>query len=135
MASAHILESLRLRRIAALSTVSSLVLAAFVAQPALAQTADPQAQTDTADQTETDAEGNEIVVTGFRASLQNAQLAVTVQNPPPPGITELVRLQTILIEASLLPLVRGLSSSIEHEKENAVRLEQALLWAEEASCR
>jgi hypothetical protein len=37
-----------------------------------------------------------------------------------------VRLQTVLIEASLLPLVKGLASSIEHEKENASRLEAAL---------
>lgn len=65
-------------------------------------------------------------VDGAVSALANAQLAVTVQNPPPQGITELVRLQTILIEASLLPLVRGLASSIEHEKENATRLEQAL---------
>ncbi|HEY1099195.1 MAG TPA: AAA family ATPase, partial [Myxococcota bacterium] len=60
-------------------------------------------------------------------SLQQAQLAVTVHNPANPGITDLVRLQTILIEASLLPLVRGLASSIEHEKENAERLEAALV--------
>ena len=59
-------------------------------------------------------------------SLAEAQLAVTVHNPANPGITDLVRLQTILIEASLLPLVRGLTSSIDHENENAERLESVL---------
>jgi hypothetical protein len=59
-------------------------------------------------------------------ALQDAQLTVNVDNPPPQGITDLVRLQTILIEASLLPLVRGLAASIEHEKANATRLEEAL---------
>ena len=53
-------------------------------------------------------------------------MGITVDNPPPQGITDLVRLQTVLIEASLLPLVKGLVSSIEHEKENAGRLEEAL---------
>ncbi|MBI1947628.1 MAG: DNA repair ATPase [Deltaproteobacteria bacterium] len=60
------------------------------------------------------------------AALSDAQLEVNVTAPVPQGITELVRLQTILIEASLLPLVKGLASSIEHEKENAGRLEEAL---------
>ncbi|OGQ22129.1 MAG: hypothetical protein A2138_22985 [Deltaproteobacteria bacterium RBG_16_71_12] len=60
------------------------------------------------------------------AALGDAQLEVNVTAPVPQGITELVRLQTILIEASLLPLVKGLASSIEHEKENAGRLEEAL---------
>ena len=63
---------------------------------------------------------------GVVQALAQAQLAVTVNNPPTQGIADLVRLQTILIEASLLPLVRGLASSIEHEKGNAGRLEQAL---------
>ena len=60
------------------------------------------------------------------AALSDAQLQVNVTAPMPQGITELVRLQTILIEASLLPLVKGLASSIEHEKGNASRLEEAL---------
>ena len=55
-----------------------------------------------------------------------AKIDVKLTSPAPAGIAELVRLQTILIEASLLPLVKGLASSIEHEKENASRLEQAL---------
>ena len=59
-------------------------------------------------------------------SLMQAQLAVTVHNPATPGISELVRLQTSLIEASLLPLLRGLASSIEQEQANAGRLESAL---------
>ena len=63
---------------------------------------------------------------GIARSLMDAQLAVNIQNPPPQGISDLVRLQTVLIEASLLPLVKGLASSIEHEKENAGRLEAAL---------
>jgi hypothetical protein len=37
-------------------------------------------------------------------ALQQAQLAVTVHNPANPGISELVRLQTMLIEQSLVPL-------------------------------
>jgi hypothetical protein len=60
------------------------------------------------------------------AALGELQVGITVQNPPPQGITDLVRLQTVLIEASLLPLMKGLSSSIEHEKENAARLDEAL---------
>ncbi|MFM5885060.1 MAG: TonB-dependent receptor plug domain-containing protein [Novosphingobium sp.] len=64
-------------RLSALSTASGLVLAALIAQPALAQTAqsaEPQAATDAATATpETDDAGNEIIVTGYRASLQNAQ--------------------------------------------------------------
>ncbi len=60
------------------------------------------------------------------AALSQLQVGITVENPPPQGITDLVRLQTVLIEASLLPLVKGLASSIEHEKENASRLEEAL---------
>jgi hypothetical protein len=60
------------------------------------------------------------------SALGEMQVGITVENPPPQGITDLVRLQTVLIEASLLPLVKGLASSIEHEKENASRLEAAL---------
>jgi hypothetical protein len=60
------------------------------------------------------------------SALEAAKIDVKLTSPAPAGIAELVRLQTILIEASLLPLVKGLASSIEHEKENASRLEQAL---------
>jgi hypothetical protein len=60
------------------------------------------------------------------AALAEIQVGITVENAPPQGIADLVRLQTVLIEASLLPLVKGLASSIEHEKENAGRLEAAL---------
>jgi xanthosine utilization system XapX-like protein len=66
------------------------------------------------------------LTTTVMTALQQAQWNVQIDNPAPPGIAELVRLQTILIEASLLPLVRGLASSLEHEKENANRLEAAL---------
>ena len=56
-----------------LGTVSSLVLAAMIATPAVAQeapgpnTGDPQAEA------ETPAAGDEIIVTGYRASLKSAQ--------------------------------------------------------------
>ncbi|MDP2341035.1 MAG: DNA repair ATPase [Deltaproteobacteria bacterium] len=63
---------------------------------------------------------------GVVTALAQAQMAITVNNPPAEGIADLVRMQSILIEASLLPLVRGLASSIEHEKDNAGRLEEAL---------
>ena len=63
---------------------------------------------------------------GVVQALAQAQVAVTVNNPPAQGIADLVRLQTILIEASLLPLVRGLTASIEHEKDNAQHLQEAL---------
>ena len=56
----------RSSRFAALSTASSLALCALVAQPAFAQTADE------ADATATETE-DEIVVSGFRKSLENAQ--------------------------------------------------------------
>ena len=59
-------------------------------------------------------------------ALEAAKIDVRLTSPAPAGIAELVRLQTILIEASLLPLVKGLASSIEHEKANANRLEEAL---------
>ncbi len=59
-------------------------------------------------------------------ALMAARLDVKVTSPAPAGIAELVRLQTILIEASLLPIVKALSSSIEHEKGNAKRLEEVL---------
>jgi hypothetical protein len=59
-------------------------------------------------------------------ALAAAKLDVKVMSPAPAGITELVRLQTILIEASLLPIVRAMSSSIEHEKDNAQKLEAVL---------
>jgi hypothetical protein len=59
-------------------------------------------------------------------ALAAARLDVKVTSPAPAGINELVRLQTILIEASLLPIVRALSSSIEHEKDNAQKLEAVL---------
>lgn len=65
-------------------------------------------------------------VDGLVQALRDVELGITVENPPPQGIADLVRLQTVLIEASLLPLVKGLASSIEHEKENASRLEAAL---------
>lgn len=77
MASTSTIESLRLRRFSALSTASSLVLAALIAQPALAQTAapaEPQAAAeDAAPAAETDENGNEIVVTGYRRALQTSQ--------------------------------------------------------------
>jgi hypothetical protein len=60
------------------------------------------------------------------SALEAAKLDVKVTSPAPAGIAELVRLQTILIEASLLPLVKTMASSLEHEKENASRLEAAL---------
>ena len=57
----------RARRFAALTTVSTLVLSAVVASPAMAQdAAEAEAATDTADE-------EAIVVTGFRKSLENAQ--------------------------------------------------------------
>jgi hypothetical protein len=59
-------------------------------------------------------------------ALQAAKIDVKLTSPAPAGVAELLRLQTILIEASLLPLVRGLASSIEHEKSNASLLEEAL---------
>lgn len=59
-------------------------------------------------------------------ALEAARLDVKVTSPAPAGIAELVRLQTILIEASLLPLVKTMASSLEHEKDNALRLEEAL---------
>ncbi len=59
-------------------------------------------------------------------ALQQAQLAVTVHNPANPGISELVRLQTMLIEQSLVPLAQGLSSSLQHEHNNAARLDAVL---------
>jgi hypothetical protein len=59
-------------------------------------------------------------------SLQAAKIDVRLEAPAPAGISELVRLQTTLIEASLLPLVKGLAASLDHEKENAARLEAAL---------
>lgn len=74
MASISSLAVPRHVRLSALSTVSGLVLAALAAQPALAQTADTTA-TGSEDQNKSDTKdgGNEIVVTGYRASLQNAQ--------------------------------------------------------------
>ena len=59
-------------------------------------------------------------------ALSAAKIDVRLEAPAPAGIAELVRLQTILIEASLLPLVKGLASSIQHEKDNAQKLEAAL---------
>jgi ATPase family associated with various cellular activities (AAA) len=59
-------------------------------------------------------------------ALSAAKIDVRLEAPAPAGIAELVRLQTILIEASLLPLVKGMASSIEHEKGNAEKLEAAL---------
>ena len=59
-------------------------------------------------------------------ALEAAQINVKLTSPAPAGVAELLRLQTILIEASLLPLVKGLASSIEHEKGNARLLEEAL---------
>ena len=59
-------------------------------------------------------------------ALGKAHVDVHVQAPPPQGVNDLLRLQTILIEASLLPLVKGMASSIEHERGNAARLEEAL---------
>jgi TonB-dependent receptor len=57
----------RARRLAALSTASTLVLSAFVAAPVWAQDAEASAAP------ESEAEEDEIVVTGFRKSLENAQ--------------------------------------------------------------
>ncbi|WP_296680411.1 TonB-dependent receptor plug domain-containing protein, partial [Novosphingobium sp.] len=79
MATSKSFGSPRFGRFAALSTTSGLVLAAaLMAQPALAQTV-PAAE-DTADadkptpvETAEESTSNEIVVTGYRASLQNAQ--------------------------------------------------------------
>jgi hypothetical protein len=59
-------------------------------------------------------------------ALHAAKLDVRLEAPAPAGINELVRLQTIMIEASLVPLIKGLTSSIAHEKDNARRLEEAL---------
>ncbi len=59
-------------------------------------------------------------------ALEAAKIDVKLTRPAPAGVAELLRLQTILIEASLLPLVKGLASSIEHEKGNASLLEEAL---------
>jgi len=58
----------RSSRFTALSTASSLALCALVAQPAFAQSADDADATETAAETE-----DEIIVSGFRKSLQNAQ--------------------------------------------------------------
>lgn len=58
----------RSSRFAALSTASSLALCALVAQPALAQTAEEADANAAAVETE-----EEIIVTGFRKSLENAQ--------------------------------------------------------------
>lgn len=55
-------------RIAALTTASSLALCAFAAQPALAQTAEEAPV-----QAESVVVDDEIIVTGFRKSLENAQ--------------------------------------------------------------
>lgn len=77
MASTFTMDSLRLRRLSTLSTASGMVLAALMAQPALAQTAQPANSAAKVDEpataTETAATGNEIIVTGYRRSLQNAQ--------------------------------------------------------------
>ena len=59
-------------------------------------------------------------------ALSAAKIDVRLEAPAPAGIAELVRLQTILIEASLIPLVKGLASSIQHEQLNASKLEEAL---------
>jgi TonB-dependent receptor len=59
----------RARRFAALSTASTLVLSAFTASPVWAQDAETEAS---APQEDEEAEGD-IVVTGFRKSLENAQ--------------------------------------------------------------
>jgi len=58
------------RRIFALSTASGLAISMAVATPALAQDADVTDGAEAADAAE---ESNEILVTGFRASLENAQ--------------------------------------------------------------
>ncbi len=62
----------RLQRIAALTTASSLALCAFAAQPAYAQTKSSAkvAKDKTAD---APGSGDEIIVTGFKKSLQSAQ--------------------------------------------------------------
>lgn len=77
MASTFTVGSLRSNRFSGLSTASGLVLATLIAQPALAQTAptaEPQAAADdTATQPDTDTDGIEIVVKGYRGSLQKAQ--------------------------------------------------------------
>lgn len=62
-------DSIRSRQFLALGTASSIVLAAMIATPALAQ----QAQEPKADDETAEADEPAIVVTGYRASLQNAQ--------------------------------------------------------------
>jgi TonB-dependent receptor len=60
----------RSRQLAILGTASSLVLAAMIATPAFAQDANPEEKTAEA---ESPAAEGEIIVTGYRASLKNAQ--------------------------------------------------------------
>ncbi len=63
-----ILGPTRSQRFTALTTASSLALCAFALQPAYAQTvAEPEVQAESADA------GDEIIVTGYRKSLENAQ--------------------------------------------------------------
>jgi len=63
-------DSFRSRQFLALGTASSIVLAAMIATPALAQEAKAEGDQAVTEETES---GDEIIVTGFRASLKEAQ--------------------------------------------------------------
>ena len=72
MARKIISSASRTQRFLALTTASSLALCAFATQPAFAQSVDAAGQTANVDEPES-AEDNAIIVTGYRASLKNAQ--------------------------------------------------------------
>jgi TonB-dependent receptor len=63
----------RFRRFEALATASSLAICAITVQPAFAQNTDASKEKPAPAATESAGQGDEIIVTGYRKSLQNAQ--------------------------------------------------------------
>jgi hypothetical protein len=58
--------------------------------------------------------------------LNQASLAVQIQNEPPPGITELLAQQVAIIERTLVPLVRAATGNLQDVRSLEMRVDQML---------